>query len=79
MARHLKDVTDEEWAELTEAVLAWLVRHKVAGSIAHEYSLYNALDDEREKSQFRAGRTTPPAPDAVDPHAPNPGTPSTRG
>lgn len=51
MARHLKDVTDPEWERLMHALVAWLKRENVAGSIAHDYSLYNALDDERSRAK----------------------------
>ena len=51
MAKHLQSVTDDEWEDLHDHVVAWLVRHNVAGSIACEYNLYDALDDEREKAQ----------------------------
>jgi len=51
MARHLKTVTHDEWADLQDRVLDWLDAHDVAGSIAGEYSLYRALDEEREKAE----------------------------
>ena len=50
MARHLADATDEEWRELIDELVGWLQRHNIAGSIAAQYSLYRALDDEREKA-----------------------------
>ncbi len=50
MARHLNTVTAGEWEELMDALVAWLARTDVAGSIAHNYSLYDALDNERAKA-----------------------------
>ncbi len=50
MARHLRDVSDDEWEELHAALVEWLVLNRVAGSIAKDYSLYEALDRERERA-----------------------------
>lgn len=50
MSRHLGDVTDAEWALLHRALLKWLNRCDVAGSVA-KYSLYAALDRERAKAK----------------------------
>lgn len=51
MARHLAELTLEEWERLVndfaDLVLA---KHNVAGSIAGSYSLYVALEDERERA-----------------------------
>jgi len=51
MARHLQTVTDKEWDDLLRRVVEWLKAYNVAGSIAEDYSIYNALDDERERAQ----------------------------
>jgi len=58
MARHLGSVTDDEWEDFLDHVVAWLARHDIAGSIAAQYNLYDALDDEREKAK-RAGDRDP--------------------
>ena len=55
MARHLREVSDVEWEALIQALVTWLQRHKVAGSIAMDYSLYQALDDERDKARQPPG------------------------
>jgi hypothetical protein len=51
MAKHLGDVTDKEWEDLMKRLVAWLTRYRIAGSIAGEYSLYAALDDERRRAR----------------------------
>lgn len=49
--RHLANVTDDEWEALLALVVGWLVRLNISGSIAGDYSLYDALDDERERAR----------------------------
>jgi hypothetical protein len=43
--RHLGDLSEAEFEGAHEALVAWLTRVNVPGSILHEYSLYQALDD----------------------------------
>lgn len=50
MARHLGDLTDDEWRSLIDVVVRWLTRHQVSGSLAKDYSLYRCLDDERDRA-----------------------------
>jgi len=51
MSRHLKTVTDAEWEDLQDRLLAWLEQTDISGSRVSEYNLYRALDEEREKVQ----------------------------
>lgn len=51
MPRHLRTVTDAEWEDLQDRLLAWLEQTDISGSRASEYNLYRALDGEREKVQ----------------------------
>lgn len=51
MSRHLGDVPDDEWDDLIDAFADdVLTRYQVSGSRAGSYSLYRALDDERERA-----------------------------
>lgn len=54
MARHLGEVSDEEWEGLLAALVIWLLRTNVAGSLGQDYSLYQALADERDKARLAA-------------------------
>lgn len=47
MARHLGDLSAEEYDTLRATLTAWLEQHDVAGSLAHDYNLYDAIDDQR--------------------------------
>jgi hypothetical protein len=47
---HLGTVSDRDWDLLHAALHRWLQRVQVSGSIASDYSLYRAIDDEREKA-----------------------------
>ena len=51
MARHFGDVTTREAASLDAWIVDWLRVHNVAGSIAGEYSLYRAVQDEHAKAR----------------------------
>jgi len=44
MARHLGDVSRQEFEGAYDALVAWLERANVAGSIAGDYNLYRALE-----------------------------------
>jgi hypothetical protein len=52
MARHLGDLNHEEVYSLTNHIADWLQDHDVAGSIAHDYSLYDAVQEEHEKARL---------------------------
>jgi hypothetical protein len=55
--RHLADLTDDEWEDLMHDVADLvLARHRVIGSVAGDYSLYAALEEERNHALSRAGR-----------------------
>ena len=52
MARHLGELDDAEFRTLEDCIVDWLEAHNVAGSIARDYSLYTAVQDEHEKAQL---------------------------
>jgi hypothetical protein len=52
MARHLGDVSPREFQEVLDALGDWLTVRNVAGSIAKDYSLYRALEDEWERARL---------------------------
>ena len=50
--RHLGELTEDEWMDLLNDFADLVVtRHRISGSIATDYSLYRALEDERERAQ----------------------------
>jgi len=51
MARHLKDVSWPEFQGVLGAVVQWLNKTNVAGSVADEYNLYTALEDEWHRAR----------------------------
>jgi hypothetical protein len=48
--RHLGTVTNGEWDELHDVIADWLFQHRIAGSILDDYSLYAAMDAERDQA-----------------------------
>jgi hypothetical protein len=51
MAKHLGHLNLDEWRTLHSSIVNWLKKHDVAGSVAQDYSLYDALDREWEKAK----------------------------
>jgi hypothetical protein len=52
--RHVRDVTDDEWfALMNDFADLVLARHRVIGSVAGDYSLYDALDEARDQARRR--------------------------
>lgn len=52
MSRHVVDVGDQEWDRLLyEFADLLLTKHGIGGSRAGDYSLYEALTNEREKAR----------------------------
>jgi len=60
MSRHLSTVTDTEWEDLQDRLLAWLEQTNISGSRAPDYSLFRALDAELEKVQGAVERVAAP-------------------
>jgi hypothetical protein len=48
---HLGNATKKQIEELQRLLLNWLERHDISGSVADQYSLYTAIDEEYEKAQ----------------------------
>ena len=55
--RHLGETDWAEVATLHSALVEWLKEHGVAGSIAQDYSLYRALEDEWVKAREALGHS----------------------
>jgi hypothetical protein len=52
MARHFGELDYSEACTLEDHLVGWLQAHDVAGSIAHDYSLYTAVQEEHEKARL---------------------------
>lgn len=52
--RTLDQISDAEWADLTDELYQWLDRVDCAGSVAGIYSLYEALEEQRERALHAA-------------------------
>jgi hypothetical protein len=58
LVRRLSEFTNDEWDALrNDFADLVLQRHRVSGSVAGVYSLYTALDDERDRARRAEGTT----------------------
>ncbi len=58
MTRHVGRITIEQENNFLVAVATWLHRHDFAGSIADDYSIYRAIEEELDRAREALKRVT---------------------